>query len=265
MAAAQHLRPRCLARNDAIDGWFRGPSSRCIDQSARFGRNGYSYSSGKPSAECYRMECVRGELQVVIDGVRIRVHRGRMSGWTKTTLVRAWHLPILVCGQALPKSCSGSGVYAWLFLLCSAACSMPVIVLSYHVLTVRIHRLTPTVDASQISVSCPARRWDRVHRKQRCAALAAPRWARCAASRTAAARATACAAPASATPATSATFASSPSAGRMRSASNLAPARCAPAFFLRSTIQLAIKHARTRHARGRIQSECRANFRALPQ
>ena len=62
--------------NDAIDGWFRGPSSRCIDQSARFGRNGYSYSSGKPSAECYRMECVRGELQVVIDGVRIPCPQG---------------------------------------------------------------------------------------------------------------------------------------------------------------------------------------------
>lgn len=53
----------------AIDGWYRGPFSRCIGQSARFGRNGYFYSGSKPSADCYRMECAGGALRVIIDGV----------------------------------------------------------------------------------------------------------------------------------------------------------------------------------------------------
>jgi hypothetical protein len=54
-----------------ISGWYRGPGSRCIEESANFGRNGYHYTNSVPIGECYRMECVESLLHIVIDGVHI--------------------------------------------------------------------------------------------------------------------------------------------------------------------------------------------------
>ena len=65
--------------DDQISGWYKGPFSRCIQQSDRFGRNGYRYAStpGGLSA-CYRMACIDNQLHVVIDGTSIPCPEGRL-------------------------------------------------------------------------------------------------------------------------------------------------------------------------------------------
>eukprot|EP00892_Ulva_mutabilis_P007886 jgi/Ulvmu1/546/UM001_0554.1 len=54
-----------------IDGWYRGPSSRCIQESPGFGRNGFRYMDGAVNAQCYEMVCSGGRLYVVIDHTRL--------------------------------------------------------------------------------------------------------------------------------------------------------------------------------------------------
>lgn len=60
------LRP---AATTNIDGWYRGPFSRCIQESPGFGRNGYRYVSSGVNSQCYEMRCDGGRLYVVVDGV----------------------------------------------------------------------------------------------------------------------------------------------------------------------------------------------------
>lgn len=52
-----------------IDGWYRGPFSRCIQESPGFGRNGYRYLDTSVNAQCYEMRCAGGQLYVVVDSV----------------------------------------------------------------------------------------------------------------------------------------------------------------------------------------------------
>lgn len=59
-----------------IDGWYRGPFSRCIQESPGFGRNGYRYLDGSVNAQCYEMRCDGGALYVVVDSVRMRCPDG---------------------------------------------------------------------------------------------------------------------------------------------------------------------------------------------
>lgn len=54
-----------------IDGWYRGPFSRCIQESPGFGRNGYRYTDTSVNAQCYEMVCDGGRLYVVIDSTRL--------------------------------------------------------------------------------------------------------------------------------------------------------------------------------------------------
>lgn len=51
-----------------INGWYKGPFSRCIQESAGFGRNGFQYDVNKVNAQCYKMQCMAGKLWVMIDG-----------------------------------------------------------------------------------------------------------------------------------------------------------------------------------------------------
>lgn len=61
-----------------IDGWYRGPFSRCLEQSPSFGRNGARYSGDVGTVDCYRMSCVGGELHVVIDGYNVPCPEGEL-------------------------------------------------------------------------------------------------------------------------------------------------------------------------------------------
>lgn len=51
-----------------INGWYKGPFSRCIQESPGFGRNGYQYTDKtQVNAQCYEMVCMAGQLWVVVD------------------------------------------------------------------------------------------------------------------------------------------------------------------------------------------------------
>lgn len=51
-----------------IDGWYKGPFSRCIQESPGFGRNGYQYTDKtRVNAQCYKMLCMADQLWVIID------------------------------------------------------------------------------------------------------------------------------------------------------------------------------------------------------
>jgi hypothetical protein len=59
--------------NVAINGWYKGPFSRCIHESPGFGRNGYHYvDRTSVKSQCYEMRCLAGQLHVVIDGTLLR-------------------------------------------------------------------------------------------------------------------------------------------------------------------------------------------------
>lgn len=60
----------------SISGWYRGPQSRCIQESATFGRGKYSYSRSTSKPACYKMKCVASLLHVVIDDKEIPCPKG---------------------------------------------------------------------------------------------------------------------------------------------------------------------------------------------
>lgn len=93
--------------NAQINGWYKGPFSRCIQESAGFGRNGFQYTDRtKLNAQCYQMMCMDGQLWIVIEGqqlpcpsggyVELDYYPGGLQPLFAIALITTFSLPLCV-------------------------------------------------------------------------------------------------------------------------------------------------------------------------